>query len=88
MRTRTNDDVDVRSESPARRALACREGFLGSVTPEDVRDISIAIVRRAKEGDLAAAKFVLERLIGTTPVAEWPTAAAVRRDIALDELVS
>jgi hypothetical protein len=87
MRTKTDVDADVRDESPARRALACREGFLGSVTPDDVREISTAIVRRAKDGDLAAAKFVLERLIGTAPVAEWPTAAAVRRDIVLDELV-
>jgi len=73
--------------TPRRFALACREAFLETILPDDVRAITAAVVRRAKDGDLAAARFVLERFLGGAPVAEWPTAAAEKRDSLLDDLL-
>jgi hypothetical protein len=52
-----------------------REAFLDGVTADDVRTIAAALLERAKAGDLAAAKLVLDRVLGTAPVSEWPSRA-------------
>jgi hypothetical protein len=47
-----------------RRIAAMRQAILEAVSPEDVRDIMIALVAQAKEGDREAAKIVLQYTLG------------------------
>lgn len=75
-------------ETPARRAVEYREAFLEAVTAEDVRAIGSALLERAKAGDTQAARLVLDRLLGPSPVAEWKSRANVERDAWLEELVN
>jgi len=46
-----------------------RSAMIEAVGPEDVRDIVLSLVRKAKSGDVAAAKEVLDRCCGRTPLA-------------------
>lgn len=62
------------ASTPPRRALAYREAFMEAVTPEDVRAIGAALLERARAGDPAAAKLVLDRVLGPRPVEEWKDA--------------
>lgn len=55
--------VEVLSE----RAQALRQAVTESVTTDDVAEMMKAIVTKAKGGDLAAAKFVLDYLTGGAP---------------------
>jgi hypothetical protein len=43
----------------ARQVAALRKAFLQGVTPEDLAAIAAALLAKAKEGDVAAAKLVL-----------------------------
>jgi hypothetical protein len=38
--------------------------MLGAVTPQDLREVVLALVKAAKEGNIAAAKEVLDRCLG------------------------
>jgi hypothetical protein len=48
----------------ARQVAALRKAFLESVTPEDIAAVVAALLARAKEGDVAAAKLVLTYAVG------------------------
>ncbi len=67
----------TKSTSNARRALAFREAFLAGVAVEDVTAIARALVDRAKAGDLGAARWLLERLIGSEEIWRQPDEAQV-----------
>jgi hypothetical protein len=56
-----------------RRIAAMRQAILAAVSPEDVRDILLALVALAKEGDREAAKFVLQYTLGKP--GSWDPAA-------------
>ncbi len=75
------------AESPARRALAFRQAFLESVTPEDVKAIGSTLLELAKAGNLSAAKLVLDRVLGSAAVADWDASATVERKAMLDDLL-
>ena len=44
------------------RAAELRQAFVDAVTPEDIAGIAATLVRLAKDGDVACAKLVLDRL--------------------------
>lgn len=69
---------------PARQAQVYRVAFLAGVTPEDIQEIGAALVERAKAGDVQAARMVLDRLVGTAPVADWPSENALAFSNMLD----
>ena len=48
----------------ARQVAALRKAFLDGVTAEDIAAIAAALLARAKEGDVAAAKVVLAYTVG------------------------
>jgi len=56
-----------------------REALLGAVTPDDLAAIVHALVARAKSGDVAAAREVLDRCLGR-PVVLGLVAGAVVDD--------
>ena len=49
---------------PAATVHEHRTALVEAITPEDVRDIMAALVLKAKSGDIAAARLVLERIFG------------------------
>lgn len=87
-----NKSTDARSngegDAPAIRALAFRETFLLAITPADVRLIGAALLERAKAGDVAATRLVLDRLLGSTAIADWKSRAAVREKLQFEEIIS
>lgn len=48
----------------ARRVAALREVLLAAVTEADIRAVAKALVARAKAGEVAAARELLDRLLG------------------------
>ena len=52
----------------ARRVARLRAELLRTVTPADMREVATALLNQAKAGDVAAAKELLQRLLGP-PVA-------------------
>jgi hypothetical protein len=48
----------------ARQVAAMRQEFLKAVTSEDMAEIARAMIAKAKEGDVAAAKIVLQYTLG------------------------
>jgi len=75
--------TETPAQSPAVRAMAYRAGLLAAVTPEDITEIGRALVERAKTGDPAAVKLVLDRLCGTQSVPAWETAGEIAERDAL-----
>ena len=47
----------------AKRIAEIRSALIEAVSVEDLREIVAALVRRAKEGDVLAAREVLDRLL-------------------------
>ena len=41
-----------------------RSALLGAVTPEDMRAVALALVEKAKDGDIAAARVLFDRILG------------------------
>lgn len=78
---------DGATETPARRAVAYRAAFLEAVTPADVAAIGAALLERAKTGDPAAARLVLDRVLGSQAVPAWPSAETAERDAQFAELL-
>lgn len=74
-------------ETAAQRALVYREAWLSVITPQDVRAITRALLERAKAGDILAARLVLDRLLGVTPVGEWESRLVVEERTRLDEIL-
>jgi hypothetical protein len=56
----------------ARQVAKLRQVLLESVTEEDLREIVQAMVKKAKEGDMVAAREVLSRVIGKPAEAPDP----------------
>jgi hypothetical protein len=54
----------ARGNPHARRVARLRAELLRAVTPEDLRDVVVALLNQAKAGDVAAAKELLQRLLG------------------------
>lgn len=48
----------------AKRVAELREALLSSINPNDIRDIVHALVSRAKSGEVAAIRELLDRLLG------------------------
>jgi hypothetical protein len=76
---------EVVTETPSIRALSYQEAWLTTVTPDDVRAIGAALVARAKEGDVSASRLVLDRVLGTSPVASWESRAELEDRAALQK---
>lgn len=53
-----------------KRARALRQALHDAVTPEDMAAVARALVERAKAGDVAAARELLDRIIGRPLPAE------------------
>lgn len=81
---RRSNDGDSSNDKPALRALEFREAFLKQITAEDVAEIGAALLKRAKEGDLAATRIVFDRLLGNEPVAAWESRSHVELQASLD----
>jgi hypothetical protein len=47
-----------------RRAQQLRNAYIDAVTPEDMREVAVAVAKVAKGGDVAAAKELCDRVIG------------------------
>lgn len=56
----------------AKRTAQFRTAILEAVTPEDVQAIIHALVTKAKEGDVIAAREVFDRTVGKVPVPTQP----------------
>jgi len=54
----------------ARRVAELRSALLSAVSAEDLRDIIAAMIGAAKNGDVAAAKLVFERVLGQPEAAD------------------
>ena len=54
----------ARGNPHARRVALLRATLLKTVTPKDLRDVVMAVLKEAKEGDIAAAKELFLRLLG------------------------
>jgi hypothetical protein len=52
------------------RAVELRRAFVDAVSVEDIQAIASALVKSAKDGDISAAKLVLDRLGKVDPVAD------------------
>ena len=48
----------------AKRVAALRRALLGAVSEQDLTDIISALVTKARSGDVAAAKILLDRVFG------------------------
>ncbi len=64
--------ADAREMTPpvaalGERAQAARAAIAGSVSDDDLAAIMAAQVKKAKAGDSAAAKFVLDQIVGKSP---------------------
>jgi hypothetical protein len=70
----------------ARRAAEYREALLNAIRPDDVRAIVAAVVKRAKNGDLSAAKLILDRVCGSEALPDWPSESAIRQGEWLESL--
>ena len=71
---------EAETMTPGRRAYAYQQAFLAKVSPDDVAAIGEALLKQAKAGDLVAAKLLLDRVLGTTPVAQWPNDTELERN--------
>jgi hypothetical protein len=47
-----------------KQVAALRSAMLQAVTPDDLRQVVLALLKAAKEGNIAAAKEVLDRCLG------------------------
>ena len=80
----------------AKKAAALKSALLQSVSPSDIKKIIKGMVKKAQEGDTAAAKLILPYLIGQPPtnqeleklMAERPTDPAYLTDEELMEIAN
>jgi hypothetical protein len=54
---------------PAGARNELRQALVESVSEDDIREVVQALIRKAKSGDVAAAREVLDRCCGRTPLA-------------------
>jgi ribosomal protein L17 len=69
----------------ARQVARLRQAVLSSVTEDDLRQIVQAMVAKAKEGDMMAAREVLTRIIGKPPESPDPDSLDNAERRLLDE---
>lgn len=58
----------ARGNPHARRVARLRTALIRAVTPEDVEAVAVALLAKGKDGDVGAARELLQRLLGP-PVA-------------------
>jgi hypothetical protein len=54
----------ARGNPHARRVARLRAELLRAVSPQDLREVVVKLMERAKGGDVASAKELLQRLLG------------------------
>jgi pyruvate-formate lyase-activating enzyme len=54
----------------AKRVAEFREAIMDAVSTADLKAVAKALVRRAKEGDIAAARELFDRVLGKSPPIE------------------
>ena len=71
------------------RAMELRKAFVDAVSVEDIQAIAAALVKSAKDGDISAAKLVLDRLgkVDHDKLA-LPVQDLVGREIAVDAVMA
>lgn len=77
-------DLDQEAEAiirmhPCRRAFTFQTAFLAGIRAEDIEEAAAALLKKAKDGDVAAARVLFDRCLGVKPVAQWRSEADVRR---------
>jgi hypothetical protein len=73
----------ARGNPHGRRVARLRAELLRAVTPADLRDVAMALLERAKAGDVAAAKELLQRLLGPPVEMDfYDRVEALEREIA------
>jgi hypothetical protein len=73
--------------SNIRQAHVFQGAVLAGVTAEDVTEIVRAVVDRAKTGDLAAARVVLDYLIGPRGLRGWIDEVQINQKEEFDEFI-
>jgi hypothetical protein len=56
----------------ARRVAELRSAFLKAVSPEDLRQVVLTVLKQAKEGDMASAKLLFQYCVGKPTPAPNP----------------
>jgi len=69
----------------ARRVSAMRAAILAAVTDEDLKAIARALVKKAKGGDVPAARELLGRLVGDLAAAELEARIAALEEALVHE---
>jgi len=64
----------------ARKVARLRSAMLRAVSKQDIAEVIQTLVRRAKGGDTAAAKLLLERVLGQVPPADVREPLQLRHD--------
>ena len=73
----------ARGNPHARRVALLRAALLRSVRPEDLAAVALALLAKAKDGDVAAARELLQRLLGPPVELDFrERIAAMRRQLA------
>ena len=54
----------ARGNPHARRVARLRTALLRAVTPQDIKEVAVTLVAKAKDGDVAAVRELLQRLLG------------------------
>ena len=69
----------------ARRVAELRSALLDAITPDAIRYVMLRMIKMAVEGDVAAAKLVLERAVGKPLPDPMPEGDRVIHVVYLDE---
>lgn len=65
----------TKAPDPYDRANRFRQTFLKAVSEDDIAQIAAKLVEQAKAGDRIAIRYLLDRVLGTVAVEEWPSEA-------------
>lgn len=60
---------------PYDRANRFRQTFLRAVSEDDIAQVAAKLVDQAKAGDRIAMRYLLDRVLGTVAVEDWPSEA-------------
>ena len=67
--------MPAKSPDPYDRANRFRQTFLNTVSEDDIAQIAGKLVEQAKAGDRIAMRYLLDRVLGTVAVEDWPPEA-------------
>ena len=70
----------ARGNPHARRVARLRAELLRAVEPQDLRDVVAALLAKAKAGEIAAVRELLQRLLGPPVGLDLPTEQPVSRE--------